>query len=202
LITEEDTLVTQAQAQESISMAFLVLLERLTPPERAVFLLREVFDYSYSEIAEIIGKEEAACRQIFRRAKQFIVAQRPRFSPSTEQHRRMLQGFLQAVGNGDMDALVRLLSDDVTMWTDGGGKIPGAATRPLHGPSSVARFIVGSMRYYPVPDSIEQTQANGEPAIIFRAGGVPVVFIGVTITDQAISELRIIANPEKLRSLS
>jgi RNA polymerase sigma-70 factor, ECF subfamily len=201
LITEEDTLATQAEAQESLSMAFLVLLERLTPPERAVFLLHEVFDYSYAEIAEIIGKEEAACRQIFARAKKFIVAQRPRFSPSTEQHRVMLQSFMRAVGTGDLDNLMHLLADDVVLWTDGGGKAAGAATRPLFGARSVARFMVGSIRLRTEPFETEVTRANGEPAIIFRAGGVPVVFIGLTITDGVIRELRVIGNPDKLRSL-
>ncbi|HEX2349800.1 MAG TPA: RNA polymerase sigma-70 factor [Ktedonobacterales bacterium] len=201
LMTEDDTLVAQAQTRESISMAFLVLLERLTPPERAVFLLHEVFDYSFAEVAEIIGKEEATCRQIFRRAKQFIVAQRPRFTPSSEQHTQMLQRFMDAVGDGNLDALTRLLADDVTLWTDGGGKAKGAATRPVHGASSVARFIVGSMRNYPAPVEVEITHANGEPAIIFRAAGVPVVFIGMTIADQAIQALRVIGNPDKLRSL-
>lgn len=201
LITEDDVPLAQAQTQESISMAFLVLLERLTPPERAVFLLHEVFDYSFAEVAEIIGKEEAACRQIFHRARQFIVAQRPRFTPSTERHAQLLQSFMDAVGDGNLDALTRLLADDVTLWTDGGGKAKGAATRPLHGASSVARFILGSMRNYPKPVEVQFTRANGEPAIIFQAGGAPVIFIGVTIADQAIRELRVIGNPDKLRGL-
>lgn len=193
--------LAQAQTQESLSMAFLVLLERLTPPERAVFLLHEVFDYSFAEIAEIIGKEEAACRQIFRRARQFIVAQRPRFTPSAERHAQLLHSFMDAVGDGNLDALTRLLADDVTLWTDGGGKAKGAATRPLHGASSVARFILGSMRNYPRPVEVEITRANGEPAIIFRTDGAPVIFIGVTVADHAIHELRVIGNPDKLRGL-
>jgi RNA polymerase sigma-70 factor, ECF subfamily len=102
---------------------------------------------------------------------------------------------------GELETLVHMRSDDVTLWTDGGGKAAGAATRPVHGARSVARFIFGSMRFHPEPVEVEMTQANGEPAIIFRAGGVPVVFIGMTITDQAICELRIIGNPDKLRSL-
>jgi len=182
-------------------MAFLMLLERLTPPERAVFLLHEVFDYSYAEIADILDKEEATCRQIFRRAKTCIGTARPRFTPSTEQHQRILQGFTQAIGTGDLESLVHLLSVDAILWTDSGGKARGAATRPVCGARSVARFIVGSMRFYPDPFETEITQANAEPAIILRVGGVPVVFIGMTIVDQAICELRIIGNPDKLRGL-
>lgn len=201
LIMEEDMLVNHAQTQESVSMAFLVLLERLTPPERAVFLLREVFDYPYVEIAEIVGKEEPACRQIFTRAKKFIVAERPRFSPSTEQHQHILQQFVQAVGTGDLDGLVSLLADDVTLWTDGGGKVAGAATRAVYGARSAARFMVGSTRLLSGPYAAEITRANGEPALILRVAGAPVALISVTMSGEKIAEVRVIGNPDKLRRL-
>src|SRR6266852_179949 len=146
--TRQTQLFACACVDESISMAFLVLLERLTPVERAVFLLREVFDYPYGEIAEIVGKEDAACRQVFSRAKKALAAeQRPRFTASGEQHRLIVQRFMQAVGAGNMEALIRLLADDATLWADGGGKARGAATRPLHGAGAVARFAVGSLRF-------------------------------------------------------
>src|SRR6059036_1335279 len=124
-------LTDHAQLHESISMAFLVLLEQLTPLERAVFLLREVFEYEYAEIAQIVGKEEAACRQLLSRAKKHVAAHRPRFKPSREAHRRLLDRFLRAVSLGELEGLTRLLQQDVTMWADGGGKARGAATRPL-----------------------------------------------------------------------
>src|SRR5919109_932170 len=144
LLTEDDpeSPISQAERLESISMAFLVLLERLTPVERAVFLLREVFDYPYAEIAEIVGKDEVSCRQILSRAKKFIAGNRPRFTPSTEQHQHLLQQFLGAVEEGDLDGLTQLLASDVTLSTDGGGKVRGAATRTLHGPKVVARFMI------------------------------------------------------------
>src|SRR5690606_29770271 len=108
----------QVIEQESISMAFLVLLESLSPLERAVFLLREVFDYEYAEIAQITGRSEAACRQLFSRAKKHIKAHRPRFPASPEAHAKMVGRFMDAFTAGDIDGLMRLLAEDVTVWSD------------------------------------------------------------------------------------
>ena len=205
LITEVNDALSPAwrvDVDESISMAFLVLLERLTPVERAVFLLREVFDYPYGEIAEIVGKEEAACRQIFSRAKKALAAeQRPRFTPSGEQHRLIVQRFMQAVGAGNMEALIRLLADDATLWADGGGKARGAATRPLRGAGAVARFAVGSLRFLADPFEAELTEINGELAVILRNAGQPRVVVAFTLEHERIVEMRAIGNPDKLRHL-
>ena len=118
---------------ESILLAFLMLLEQLSPFERAVLLLRDVFDYDYAEIAEIIGHEESACRQLFSQAKRHVTEHRPRFKATPEEHRRILNQFMQAVGTGELYGLMQLLTDDVTLWADGGGKARGAAIHPLHG---------------------------------------------------------------------
>ena len=203
LLTEDDpgSPTSQAEMLESISMAFLVLLERLTPVERAVFLLREVFDYPYAEIAAIVDKEEATCRQILSRAKKFIAAEHPRFTPSTPQHRQLLRQFMDAVEEGDLDGLTQLLASDVTMWADGGGKVRGAATRPLHGPQAVARFTIASLRYIQENFTMEITEANRESAILLRVDGHPFVVVSVTIAQQQIVEIRVIGNPEKLRHL-
>jgi RNA polymerase sigma-70 factor, ECF subfamily len=202
LVTEEDPLQSRVETHEAVSMAFLLLLERLTPVERAVFLLREVFDYPYAEIAAILEKEEAACRQIFHRAKRFLVERRPRFTHAGERDRQLLGAFLRAVEGGDLDGLIHLLAEDVTFVADGGGKVAGAATRPVLGARSVARFILGSLRLVRAPYTAELTEANGEPAIILRVAGQPVVFIGVSMSEQAITALRVIGNPEKLRHLA
>src|SRR5579884_414217 len=204
LLTEDDpeSPTSQAEKLESISMAFLVLLERLTPVERAVFLLREVFDYPYAEIAAIVGKEEASCRQILSRAKKFIATQHPRFAPSTEQHHQLLQQFLDAVQEGDLAGLTQLLTSDVTLSTDGGGKVRGAATRVLHGSEAVAKFMIAvAQRYMQVISTIEITQANGEPAILIRVDGHPFTMISLSIAQQHIVDIRAIGNPDKLKHL-
>lgn len=203
LLTEDDASspTSQAEMLESISMAFLVLLERLTPVERAVFLLREVFDYSYPEIAAIVDKEEGSCRQIFSRAKKFIASQRPRFTPASEHHEQLLHQFLEAVEEGDLNGLTELLTEDVTLWTDGGGKVRGAATRSLHGQEPVARFVSASLRLIQAAFTAEFTRVNGEPAILVRVDGHPLSVVSITVADQHIAAIRVIGNPEKLRHL-
>src|SRR5947209_246235 len=130
--------------QESISLAFLVLLEQLQPFERAVFLLREVFGYDFAEIATMLDKSEAACRRSFSRARLHLRAHRPRFPASPQLHRQLLNGYFQAVESGETTALMNLLSEDVTLWADGGGKIKQAALRPIRGRDAVARFSLGT----------------------------------------------------------
>ncbi|HKV01099.1 MAG TPA: RNA polymerase sigma factor SigJ, partial [Ktedonobacteraceae bacterium] len=132
--------------EESISMAFLLLLEQLQPVERAVFLLREVFEYDYAEIASFLGKSEVACRQWFSRAKKHLGDHRPRFQASPDTQKQMLTGFLQAIQTGEMTPLMKMLAEDVTMWTDGGGKVKGAATRPITGREAVARFSLAASK--------------------------------------------------------
>ena len=122
----------RVEMEESISLAFLVLLEQLQPFERAVFLLREVFEYEFAEIATMLDKSEAACRRSFSRAKLHLRAHRPRFPASPETHRQLLTGYFQAVQGGEMTALTNLLAEEVTLWADGGGKVKQAALRPIH----------------------------------------------------------------------
>lgn len=204
LLTEDDpgSPTGQAEKLESISMAFLVLLERLTPVERAVFLLREIFDYPYPDIAEIVGKDEVSCRQILSRAKKFIAASRPRFTPSGEHHHQLLQQFLAATEEGDLDGLTQLLTSEVTLWTDGGGKVRGAATRVVHGQEAVAQFVIASQRFIEAAFTTEILEVNGEPAILLRVEGHPFSVVSVTINQQHIQEIRVIANPEKLKHLT
>ncbi|HET8846005.1 MAG TPA: RNA polymerase sigma factor SigJ, partial [Ktedonobacteraceae bacterium] len=144
ILTSDNSLLPSesAEMQESISMAFLVLLEALTPTERAVFLLHEVFDYTFPEVAEILDKSTANCRQIFHRAKEHLAGQRPRFTPSPVKQQYLLTRFLSACQNGDLTALTETLAQDVAAWADGGGKAI-AVVRPVFGLDAVARYCLG-----------------------------------------------------------
>src|SRR6266540_5730999 len=192
----------QAELHESLSLAFLVLLEQLTPLERAVFLLREVFDYQYAEIAAIVGKAEAACRQLFSRAKRHIAAGRPRFKPSPEAHRQIFTQFLRAAEQGELDGLMQLLSDDVELWVDGGGKVRGAATRPLHGRAAVAQFVLATARRAPRGFRAEVADVNGEPALIVRAGGEVRLVLSIGVEEGRVCAIWVIRNPDKLHDLN
>jgi RNA polymerase sigma-70 factor, ECF subfamily len=194
LPTEPDTAVID----ESLSMAFLVLLESLNPTERAVFLLREVFDYDYEEISRLVGKSEANCRQIARRARDSVAARRPRFESSPEQEERLMASFLEASLDGDMEGLVSVLSEDVTLWSDGGGKTR-AAMNPIHGADRVSRFIFGILREAPPGLVVRRTRVNGRPGIIgYFADGRPQSVTTFEVAGGRIRAIRIVVNPEKL----
>ncbi|HEU0001557.1 MAG TPA: RNA polymerase sigma-70 factor [Ktedonobacteraceae bacterium] len=184
--------------EESISMAFLVLLEQLQPFERAVFLLREVFEYPFAEIAAMLDKSEAACRRSFSRAKQHLRAHRPRFLASADTHQRLLNGYLQAVETGEMNPLMSLLSEQVTLWADGGGKIKQAALRPIHGRDAVARFSLGTRRFWPADSRMELVEVNGQTALIVRTDGRAFAVLSVEVVAEHIQTIYVIANPEKL----
>jgi RNA polymerase sigma-70 factor (ECF subfamily) len=187
---------------ETLSMAFLVLLESLNPTERAVFLLREVFDYDYDEISHLVGKSEANCRQIARRARQSVAARRPRFERSPEQEEQLIARFVEACASGDMEGLLGLLSEDVTLWSDGGGKTR-AALNPIYGADKVARFLSGILRKAPSGFIVRQTQINGRPGLIGYFGdGSPQGVVTFDIAGGSIRAIRLVVNPEKLRAVA
>lgn len=192
----------QAELHESLSMAFLSLLEQLTPMERAIFLLREVFDYPYSDIAQIVGKEEATCRQMFSRARKHIANKRPRFETDPEAQRRMMGQFVEAVTTGDLDGLMKLLSNDVVLWADGGGKASGAALNPIYGREAVARFALATRGRVPENARIEVDEVNGEQAIVVRVDGKVFLVMSFAIQDGRVREVRAIGNPDKLTWVS
>jgi RNA polymerase sigma-70 factor (ECF subfamily) len=190
---------TDAQVDpESISLAFLVLLESLSPVERAVYLLHEVFGYSHAEVAEMVGKEEATSRQSLHRAREHIQARRPRFAPSKESHERLVTGFMAACLSGDLEGLKHLLAHDVTSWADGGGKVRGAALNPVRGAESVARLFIGIMKKAPAGITPELTEVNGWPALVLWLDGAAFDVISFETDGEHIHAIRSVLNPEKL----
>ena len=192
-----------AEMADSMSMAFLVLLESLSPVERAVFLLREVFDYPYDEIAQTIGKSEDNTRQLAVRARRHVEERRPRFEADKKARDELAGRFFAAAEDGDTEALVKLLADDVVLYGDGGGKGP-AIQKPLYGVVKVARFMAGLVRQaHRTEITLEPTQVNGEPGAIARTkDGKIASVLSMQIADGQIVSLRSVVNPDKLAHLA
>lgn len=189
------------QTDESLSIAFLVLLERLNPIERAVFLLREVFDYNYAEIAAALGQSEPNCRQILKRARQHVRAERPRFRANEEEHDLLLENFQRAVLSGEVGALEALLSADVVLHTDGGGKAP-ALPNLVRGPNNVARAIVGGITKLTPANLVQRmVQINGESGIVTYENGRPFGVFAIQVREGRIAAVYGITNPDKLAHL-
>jgi RNA polymerase sigma-70 factor, ECF subfamily len=186
---------------ESLSMAFLIMLERLTAIERAVFLLREIFDYEYAEVASIVDQSETNCRQILRRARQHIGAARPRFEAPGTKYQEMLERFLQAATTGDIQGLVDLLAQDVVLHSDGGGK-GLAVPNVVSGPDRVGRGILGSLTKL-VPKNLvrRMVEINGEPGFITYLDGRAFSVVTLEIRQERIQAIYVITNPEKLSHL-
>src|SRR5690242_1574006 len=158
--------LTEIHLDESVSMAFLLMLERLAPMERAVFLLHEVFDYKYSEIAEIVSQTEANCRKILSRARQHATTDHARFDSSVEQHDELLRRFLEASASGNMQGLLSLLSKEIIVYTDGGGKAR-AVPNLIYGPENVTRLILGAFKkFVPATRVTRMMTVNGRPGIV------------------------------------
>jgi RNA polymerase sigma-70 factor (ECF subfamily) len=191
----------QAEMSDTLSLAFLVLLESLSPLERAVFLLHDVFGYSFAEIGETVGKSEENCRQIAVRARRAVDAGKPRFDPSEEERRAVAERFFAAF-SGDADDIAAVLSEDVVLHGDGGGKAPALA-RALHGADRVSRAIGNwSKAGVRIGGTIDVTVVNGQPGAIFRAANGDVASVlTVRVSDGKIAEIFSIVNPDKLGHL-
>ena len=183
---------------ESLSIAFLLILERLTPVERAVFVLREVFEYEYPEVATVLGESVANCRQILHRARQHVNAMRPRFKASQRQKSELLEGFLQATKNGDLEGLIALLADDVVLHSDGGGKAVSAPNL-IRGAKNVARGALGTLqKLMPKNLVFRVALVNGEPGIVSYLDGKPFSVLTLVAGDGHIQTIYVLTNPEKL----
>ena len=192
----------RAETADTVSMAFLVLLESLSPVERAVFLLREVFGYGYDQIAAVVEKSEPNCRQIFARARARVDERRPRFEVSRAQRDELARRFFAACELGDMAGLERLLADDVVFNGDGGGKAP-AVRRPVEGRVQVLRFLGALLRQGAAQDArIEPVEVNGQPgAQLIGGDGRLVSVLALDIADGHIQAMHNVLNPDKLRHL-
>ncbi len=200
-VLTEPTAAQEAEMADSVSTAMLVVLETLTPVERAVFVLREVFGFSYAEIAEFIDRPDVTVRQIAHRARDHVQSRRPRRDADTTVRREVTEKFLAAAHGGDVNALMELLAPDVTLWNDGGGKVT-AARRPLYGPDHVARWMLGAMAK---PSSagarLEPALINGELGLLVLLGDYPIGALTYDILDGSIQDIRFQVNPDKLAGL-
>ena len=203
LVTDEAAdPAAHAETADSLSLAFLVLLERLSPVQRAVFLLHEVFGYPYAEIAGLVGRSEDTCRQIAARARRHVEAGRPRFEASRRQREELARRFFAAVDQGDTEGLVGLLAADAVLVGDGGGKAPALAG-PLHGAERIARFLVGlARRGRAAGIGYAPAEINGHPGLLtLDPAGRLVGVLAVDIADGRVQTVRSIINPDKLRHL-
>jgi RNA polymerase sigma-70 factor (TIGR02957 family) len=190
----------QAEMADSLSMAFLVLLESLSPEQRAVLLLRDVFDYGYDEIARIVGKTEDNTRKLATRARRHVEEGRPRFEASREQRDALAERFFAAAQGGDLDGLEALLAHDVVLHGDGGGKAPALA-RALHGRTRVARALMAWMRQGAkiAGASMRPVEVNGQPGALMLDGEQRVISVmSLDIADDQVQGIRSIVNPDKL----
>jgi RNA polymerase sigma-70 factor (TIGR02957 family) len=199
LVTEPSP-AEHAETADSLSLAFLVLLESLSPQQRAAFLLREVFEYPYAEVAEIIGTDVDSARHLVARARNHVRERRPRYHASRRQREELAQRFFAAAEQGDLRALEELLAQDVALHGDGGGKVPALA-RPINGRKRVARTLVAGMSALARHGvRIHVTEVNGQPgAMAIDAHDRLVAVMGLDIADGQIQTIHSIANPDKLR---
>ena len=203
LVTDPDPdPAAKVELAESLSLAFLVLLERLSPVERAVFQLHEVFDLEYPEIARIVEKSEANCRQLVVRAKKHVGEPRARFQAAKAEADRLVQRFIEAGQGGDLDGLLAILAEDITLWSDSGGKVKGAALKPVRGAAAVANGALSfARRLAPAGVAVRPTVINGQPGVIAYVSGKVFSALIFDIRDGRIRTLYAIGNPDKLESL-
>jgi RNA polymerase sigma-70 factor (ECF subfamily) len=198
LMGESPDASAAAELSDSLSMAFLVVLENLTPTERAAFLLREVFDYPYAEIAETLGTSEPSCRQLVHRAKERVAERRTRFEASKEKQGELLSRFLLAIATGELGALVELLAGDAVLYTDGGGEVR-AARRPIFGADKIARALLGVAKDVPTDAQTELVEVNRAPGVMIRSAGRPWCVITADAEGEKLQTIYMVLNPSKLR---
>lgn len=198
-LTGEDDAADVAMRAEAVSMALLVVLETLTPLERAVFVLHEVFGYAHAEIAAVLGRTPEAVRQLAHRAREHVHARRPRHRPHPRVRQQVTERFLAAALGGDLDALLRILAPDVTLWSDGGGQV-GAGVRPVRGRDKVARLLTALAARSGEDFTVVHRRVNGDPSAVLYAGGAPyaVIVLDLDADGSQVRGIYSVANPDKL----
>ncbi|MEU0051385.1 RNA polymerase sigma factor SigJ [Streptomyces sp. NPDC006309] len=193
-----------AELAESVSMALLVVLETLTPLERAVFVLHEVFGYAHPETAAILGRSPSAVRQLAHRASRHVQARRPRYRADPHLRQQVTERFAAAVSGGDLRMLLELLAPDVTLWADGGGKAPAAGLRPVQGRDKVARLLAKGTSRAPSALDIRYQRVNGDPsALLFHGDSLfAVLVVDLAPDSRQVCGIYFVTNPEKLRHLT
>ncbi|QLH20126.1 RNA polymerase sigma-70 factor [Streptomyces sp. Rer75] len=199
LVTQPDA-AEEVELAESVSLAMLVVLDTLSPLERAVFILKEVFGFSFREIAGMLERGEASVRQVGHRARSHVQARRPRYDTPAEVRRQVTDEFLAACLGGDINRMMELLAPDVTAWSDGGGKVK-AAVRPQRGADKVARFLAAVVTQPMEDPRVHAIDVNGRPGLLLTVAGHPDTVACAEVVDGRITEIRIIRNPDKLRHL-
>lgn len=186
---------------DAVSTAVLLVLEALSPTERAVFVLNEAFGYSYSEIADVLDRQVADIRQLAHRARKAVAARRQRYDTDRATQQQVTERFLAACANGDVEALMEVLAPDVTLISDGGG-LTGAPRKPIHGPQHVARAFVVLSGQRPAGSQYAIEELNGAPGIVIRSAGGPVLAVTLHLVDGAVHTIHVVSNPGKLTGLS
>jgi RNA polymerase sigma-70 factor (ECF subfamily) len=197
LLTSPDV-ADDVELAENLSIAMLTVLETLGPAERAVFVLREVFDLPYDEIADAVGKTPAAVRQIAHRAKDHVAARRPRVRVVPSEHEEAVERLVAALNTGDLQGLMDVLAPDVVSVADGGGKVKGAARRPIVGAERLARYLIGGILKVEGTLVAAPTWVNGQPGIRVEIDGQLAAVVSLTVADGRITQVYSMANPDKL----
>ena|SRR5436190_1201531 len=200
LVDERDPSVA-VELADSLSMAFLVVLETLSPVERAAFLLHEVFGYDYDDIAAMLDKQPAACRQLVSRAKRHVGERKQRYDGDRRRGMELAQHFQLACLTGDVEAVLQLLAEDATLWTDGGGVVK-AARRVIVGANKVARFLIAVTPNIPPTAQLHEAVVNGQPGTLVVDEGAAIMTIAYDVLDERIVGVRVVSNPEKLASIT
>ena len=201
LLVDETGPAEVSELSDSLSLAFLVLLEELSAAERAAFLLHDVFGYGYDELATALTRDPAACRQLVARARKHLAARQRRFDADRGLASQLTEQFLAACAGGDLGALLAILSEDVVVWTDGGGKAR-AASQPVMGGVKAARFLIAIARNTPAGTEVHRATLNGQPGLLAISEGTAISAVVLDIVEGRVTGVRVVANPDKLTAVN